>query len=75
MRWPTLTLLALLTACATTPPQPAPTYDIVIRNGSIYDGSGADAVHGDVAVRGDRIAAVGNVTGRGKTEFDARGMA
>ena len=66
----------LLTACATTlPPQPAPAYDIVIRNGTIYDGSGVDPTRGDVAIRGDRIAAVGNVSGRGKTEIDAHGMA
>jgi N-acyl-D-amino-acid deacylase len=65
----------LLTACATAPPQPAPTYDIVIRNGTIYDGSGVDAISGDVAIRGDRIAVVGHASGRGKTEIDAHGMA
>ena len=76
MRWTSLTLLVLLAACATsTPPQPAPTYDIVIRNGVVYDGSGVDAIHGDVAIRGDRIAAVGQVNGKGKTEIDAKGMA
>src|SRR6266699_3608368 len=72
MRWPLLTSLALFAACATTS---QPTYDIVIRNGMIYDGSGADAIRGDVAIRGDRIAAVGRVDGRGKTEIDARVMA
>src|SRR5438067_8750538 len=75
MRWPKLTLLVLLAACATAPPQPAPTYDIVIRNGTIYDGSGVDAIHGDVAIRGDRIAVVGYASGRGKMEIDAHGMA
>jgi len=76
MRWTSLTLLVLLTACATsTPPQPPQTYDIVIRNGVIYDGSGVDAIRGDVAIRGDRIAAVGQVSGRGKSEIDAKGMA
>lgn len=73
MRWPILTSLALLAACATTTPQQ--TYDIVIRNGIIYDGSGGDAIRGDVAIRGDRIAAVGAVNGGGKTEIDAHGMA
>ncbi|HJT16066.1 MAG TPA: D-aminoacylase [Thermoanaerobaculia bacterium] len=70
--------LVLLAACATAPApprQPAPAYDIVLRNGAIYDGSGADAIAGDVAIRGDRIAAVGHVTGRGKTEIDVHGMA
>ena len=76
MRWTSLTLLVLLAACATsTPPQPAPTYDIVIRNGVVYDGSGVDAIRGDVAIRGDRIAAVGQVNGKGKTEIDAKGLA
>jgi len=65
--------IAVLTACATTPSQP--TYDIVIRNGMIYDGSGGEAMRGDLAIRGDRIAAVGTVNGRGKTEINAHGMA
>ncbi|HEV3028416.1 MAG TPA: D-aminoacylase, partial [Planctomycetota bacterium] len=36
-------------------------YDLVLRGGSIVDGTGAPAVRGDVALRGDRIAAVGAV--------------
>ena len=63
--------LFLLAGCATT----APRYDVVIRNGTIYDGSGGAPYVGDVAISGDRIAAVGVVAGRGKREFDARGMA
>lgn len=50
-------------------------YDTVIRNGTLYDGSGAPPRVGDVAIRGDRIAAVGHVPGRGAREVDARGMA
>src|SRR5207244_2122476 len=57
--------------CATT----RQTYDIVIRNVMIYDGSGGAARHGDVAIAGDRIAAVGVVDGRGRTEIDGRGLA
>ena len=71
MRW-RLTLLALLTACATTSQS---TYDIVIRNGTIYDGGGGQPLRGDVAIRGDRIADVGQVDGRGQKEIDARGLA
>jgi N-acyl-D-amino-acid deacylase len=41
----------------------------------IYDGSGSDGARGDVAIRGDRIAAVGKVKGVGKTEIDAHGLA
>jgi N-acyl-D-amino-acid deacylase len=65
-------LLALaLSACAST----RPAYDTVIRNVAIYDGSGGEARHGDVAIAGDRIAAVGVVDGRGKTEIDGHGLA
>ena len=49
-------------------------YDLVIRGGTIVDGSGGPRVAGDVAVRGDRIVAVGSVPGRGRTEIDARGL-
>src|SRR6185295_11975913 len=49
-------------------------YDLVIRGGTIVDGSGAPGVAGDVAIRGDRIAAVGAVPGRGRREIDARGL-
>ncbi len=41
----------------------------------VYDGSGGEAIRGDVAIRGDRIAAVGKVNGRGTTEIDAHGLA
>ena len=47
----------------------------MIRNGTIYDGSGGFGVGGDVAINGDRIAAIGILPGRGKTEIDAHGMA
>ena len=55
--------------------QPPPQYDIVIRGGTIYDGSGAGAMTGDVAINGDSIVAVGKVTGTGKKEIDAKGLA
>ena len=71
----TLTVLAVLAmGCATTP---APSrYDAVIRNGLIYDGSGSAPRRGDVAIAGDRIAAVGDIGGgRGSIEIDAGGRA
>ena len=56
--------------------QAAPAYDIVIRGGTIYDGSGGAPYSGDVAIKGDRIAALGpSVAGRGAREVDARGLA
>lgn len=47
----------------------------MIRNGILYDGTGAAPIRGAVAIKGDRIAAVGRVDGRGRTEIDAHGMA
>ena len=52
-----------------------PEYDFVLRGGTIYDGSGSQPVAGDIAIQGDRIAAVGKVNGRGREEFDVRGLA
>lgn len=48
-------------------------YDLVIRGGTIIDGSGEAPFHGDVAVVGKTIVAVGNVVGSGQEEIDARG--
>ena len=57
-------------------PQSAQTYDVVLRGGTIYDGSGKPPNVGDVAIRGDKIVAVGNWSGiRGKTEIDVKGLA
>ncbi len=54
----------------------AQTYDIILRNGAIYDGSGKPPVKGDVAIQGDKIAAIGQLKGaRGKTEIDVTGLA
>lgn len=50
-------------------------YDIVIRGGTIYDGSGAPGYVGDVAITADTIVVVGTVNGSGRTEIDATGMA
>jgi N-acyl-D-aspartate/D-glutamate deacylase len=49
-------------------------YDLVIRGGTVIDGTGADPVRADVAIQGDRIVAVGPDLGRGTTEIDATGL-
>ena len=49
-------------------------HDLVIRGGTIVDGSGAPRPQGDVAIDGDRIATVGGVAGAGRREIDARGL-
>ncbi len=51
------------------------TYDLVIRGGTVFDGTGVPGVRADVAVRGDRIAAVGAVPERGAAELEAGGLA
>jgi len=48
--------------------------DLVIRGGTIVDGTGAPALEGDIAIEGDRITAIGKVGGAGKEEIDARGL-
>ena len=50
-------------------------FDLVIRGGTVYDGSGAPGVRADVGVRGDRVVAVGAIAARGGEETDARGLA
>ncbi|MCB0997497.1 MAG: amidohydrolase family protein [Acidimicrobiales bacterium] len=49
-------------------------HQLVIRNGTVVDGSGAPALDADVAVDGGRITAVGHVPGSGATELDADGL-
>lgn len=53
-----------------------PQYDIILRNGTVYDGTGGAPRRVDVAIKGDRIAAVGNLAGtRARSEVDVRGLA
>src|SRR5688572_26769060 len=79
-----LVALLLLAGCATQP-QPAavalaepplPTYDLAIRNGTIYDGTGGTPYTGDVLIDGDKIVAAGPAAkARGRSEIDASGLA
>ncbi|MDG1958997.1 MAG: amidohydrolase family protein [Candidatus Binatia bacterium] len=48
-------------------------HDLVIRRGKVVDGSGAPAVDADIAIDGETIVAVGEVTSPGKIEIDADG--
>ncbi len=50
-------------------------HEIVIRGGVLYDGNGGPPVPGDIAIDGQRIAAVGAVAARGARELDAAGLA
>ncbi|APZ99265.1 amidohydrolase [Sphingopyxis sp. QXT-31] len=48
-------------------------YDLVIRGGTVVDGTGGDAFVADIAIDGDRIAAIGQSLGAGREEIDAAG--
>jgi N-acyl-D-amino-acid deacylase len=64
----------VLAGCATTPP--ASSYDVIVRNGTIYDGGGGAPFTGDVAIKGDKIVQVSpRVPGTAATEIDAKGLA
>jgi N-acyl-D-aspartate/D-glutamate deacylase len=59
----------------TQEPRPGQQYDVVIRNGKVFDGMGNPWRRVDLAFRGDRIAAVGDLSRvRGDTEIDAAGL-
>ncbi len=49
-------------------------HDIVIRGGTIVDGTGANSLTGDVAIDGDRIVQVGGKASPGRREIDANGQ-
>ncbi len=49
-------------------------YDLVIRNGTVVDGTGLPKYQADVGVSGDRIAAIGRIAEKGKEEIDATGQ-
>jgi N-acyl-D-amino-acid deacylase len=74
MRRLLLPLAFLLASCTSVaPPQ---NYDIIIRGGTIVDGSGGAPFAGDVAIKGDRVVAVApSVAGTASRTIDARGLA
>ena len=70
-RFSLLLLLGALFSC-----KPAVTYDLVIRNATIYDGSGGAPITGSIAVNDDTIALVGDIgNAKGTKEIDAKGLA
>ncbi|MBB5287154.1 N-acyl-D-amino-acid deacylase [Rhabdobacter roseus] len=68
-------LLLLLLGYLVYVPLFAQTYDLIIRNGTLYDGSGGVPYTGDLAIQGQRIAAIGTFKGKAKREINARGLA
>ena len=69
-----LSAVLALSACAKF--GAAPSYDTIIRHGTVYDGTGKPGVVADVGLLGDSIAAVGDLASAKTThEIEARGMA
>ncbi len=58
-------------------PSPAPAdFDAIIKDGTVYDGTGADPKQADVAIRGDRIVGIGDFkAAKAKTMINAKGLA
>ncbi len=71
-----LTIVLGISAQAPSP-SPAPGgFDVIIRGGTVYDGTGAAPRQTDVAIRGDRVAGVGDFkSAKARTVIDANGLA
>jgi N-acyl-D-amino-acid deacylase len=63
-------------ACSSFEAQPDQQFDVLIRNGRVYDGTGAAAAAASIGIRGDRIAAIGPLANAtAATVVDAKGLA
>ena len=72
----TALLLAAVVVFGCSQGPPPVNYDVIIRGGSVYDGSGAVPVQADVAINGDRIVKIGNLSEATAThEINAAGKA
>jgi N-acyl-D-amino-acid deacylase len=66
-----LCMFGIIAACSQ-----ATSYDLILRGGTIYDGSGGEPYPGDVAINGDSIAALGNIgNATATTEIDVHNLA
>src|ERR1043166_8349269 len=52
----------------------AETYDLILRNGRIVDGTGNPAYFADVGLKRGRLARIGRIAGQARTEIEARGL-
>jgi N-acyl-D-amino-acid deacylase len=70
------TIALILSLATDADEQTQPEFDYIIRNGTIYNGSGESPFKGDIAIRHDTIAAIGDLgTASGKKEINAAGLA
>ena len=75
--WLTVFVTAFTTFAQAGFSAPAPAdFDVIIKDGTVYDGTGAEPKQVDVAIRGDRIVGIGDFkTAKAKTIIDAKGLA
>jgi N-acyl-D-amino-acid deacylase len=75
MRKPTLAMMSVLATMLACTSSQDPSFDVLITGGEVLDGTGAAAVRADVGIRGDRVEAIGPLTGRTATKtIDATGL-
>ena len=71
-----LLLYLLFRSAVVEVPEPDKGYDVILRGGMVYDGSGDEPRQADVALKGDRIVAVGDLAGaKAKNVVDVPGLA
>jgi N-acyl-D-amino-acid deacylase len=71
-----LTLVFTMFAQERPPSPSAGDFDVIIRGGTVYDGTGAEPRQADIAIRGDRIAGIGDFkSAKANTVIDAKGLA
>lgn len=74
--FPWLTAVCVFTICASCKLSSANKYDLIIRNGMIYDGNGKKPYKGDIAINGDTIAFIGDLSdAHSRMVIDAKGKA
>jgi N-acyl-D-amino-acid deacylase len=65
-----IVLVIVLSSCGSTQ------YDTIIKNGMVYDGNGGEPFKADIAIKGDTIAFIGDLSNATATNVvDAKGMA
>ncbi|PYJ13801.1 MAG: aminoacylase [Verrucomicrobia bacterium] len=71
-----LSIVFAMSAQEPSPSPPRADFDVIIRGGTVYDGTETEPRQADVAIRGDRIAGVGDFkAAKAKTVIDAKGLA
>jgi N-acyl-D-amino-acid deacylase len=71
-----LLVLVLLSPTLSVSRSNPPNFDVLIKGGTVYDGTGAAPIKADVGIKGDRIVAIGNLRdAQATTVIDARGLA